>query len=114
MLGTIRVGADQQFLILRDIPVTRPDLLTRHHHVVAIDLGTALEVREVGARIGLREALTPSRLSPENPGQVKRLLLFIRAGDERGAPVVQTHEIGTDAGGVRSRVLLVPDDLLQE
>ena len=68
MLRGIWIRAHQQLLVIGDIPVAGPDLLARHQQVISHHLGPALEVGEVGARIGLRKALAPDGLAAQDPG----------------------------------------------
>src|ERR1035438_7878451 len=57
------VGADHQFAPVGGPAITGPDLLTGYNEVIAIEGGFGAESGEVGAGVGLGEALTPDLLA---------------------------------------------------
>src|SRR3546814_5170284 len=74
--------------------VGRPDLLTRHPPAVAVAPRRGLQRGQVGARVGLAEALTPDDLTPGDGGQVLRLLLGGAVAHDRWAHPVDPHVLG--------------------
>ena len=63
VLGRVGVGAREQLAELPDLPERAPDLAAGHHVVVAVADGAGREAGEVGAGVGLREALAPHLLA---------------------------------------------------
>ena len=57
--GDIRVGAGQQEAPVGEVGVARPDLVAGDDVLVAVALGPGAQRREVGAGVGLAEALAP-------------------------------------------------------
>jgi hypothetical protein len=106
----------------------RPDLLAVDHPLVAVELGLAAEVAEVGAGVGLAVALAPQVLTREDARQEVALLLLGTPLDDRVADHLDAeHVVGPtawDAGllellgqdhvferrEVRAAVLLGPGD----
>src|SRR5262245_34665146 len=82
--------------------------------MVAVDLGPRLQARQVGARVGFGESLTPDDVATQDPGQMICFLRLAAAGDQRRAGVLQADEPSGDLGGADAGVLLVPDELLHE
>src|SRR5262249_28672186 len=107
-----RIGPNQELLELGDVSEARPDLLSGDDEVVAVDLGARLERRQIGAGVGLREALAPHHVAAQDARQMVRLLLVAAARDERRARVLQADEAGVDVRSAGPRILLVPDQLL--
>ena len=111
VLGHVRVGPDEHLLVIGDLGVARPELHAVHHEVVAVALGRGPEGREVGAGIGLREALAPDGFAAQDRREPPGLLLIGAAGDERGPRVAHAHEQRVHMGDPGPRGLLVPDHL---
>src|SRR5262245_19420 len=114
VLGRRRVGADEELLKVGDLGEARPDLLPAHDQLVAVDDGARLQGGEIRAGARLGEALAPHHLAAQDPREMKALLLFGPASDERRAAVVQTDEESRGLEHASERVLLVPDELLRE
>ena len=112
VLGRVRVGADEQLAVVRDLGVRRPDLLAVDHVVVAVADGATAQRREVRAGVGLGEALAPDLLAAKDPRQVRLLLLGRRLGDERRAGVQQPDEVHPDVRRLRPLALLEEDEVL--
>src|SRR5262249_20857798 len=108
------VRPHQELLELGDVAEAGPDLLARDDQLLALDHGARLETCQIGARVRLREPLTPDDVAAQDAREMERLLLLAAAGDERRPGVVQADERGRDLGGAGARVLLVPDHLLHE
>jgi hypothetical protein len=75
VLGRARIGPHEQEAPVRDVAHARPDLLAVHDVVIAVSHRAGLEVREVGARVGLGEALAPHLVGGEDVPQMALLLL---------------------------------------
>ena len=90
-----------------------PHLLTGDHPLVAVEHGARLDVREVGARVRLGEALAPQLLDRLDLREEPALLLVGAELDERGREQALAEE-RDPRRRVRPRVLLVEDHLLGE
>src|SRR5207249_6634986 len=108
------VGAHQELLELRHVREAGPYLLPADDQDVALDDGARLQARQVGARVRLREALTPDHLAAQDGREMRRLLLLAAARDEGRTGVVQADEERRDGGRAGARVLPAPDELLHE
>ena len=75
VLGHVGVGAGQHEDPVGEVAGRGPDLLAVDHPLVAVELGPAAEVAEVGAGVGLAVALAPEVLAREDARQEVRLLL---------------------------------------
>src|SRR5204862_6746311 len=75
VFGKIGIGARDQHAEVAELRRRRPDLLTVDHELVAVAFRAALQAREVGARPGLAEELTPRVLPGEDAPQPGVLLL---------------------------------------
>ena len=110
-LGRLGVGAHEQEAPLGGVGVRRPDLLAVHDVAVAVANGAGAQRGEVGAGVGLGEALAPVDLAGDDRRQVQRLLLGRAVGHERRADPVGVHVLAAawlaDAPG-----LLADDQLL--
>ena len=91
----------------------RPHLLTGDHPLVAVALGAGLHVGEVGAGVRLGVALAPDLGAGEDPGEEPALLL-VGAEVDDGRPEKPLADDPDAPRALRSRVLLVEDDLLRE
>ena len=93
------------------VGVAVPDLLPVHHVVVAVAHRAGLERREVGARLGLGEALAPQHVARGHAREVAGLLLGRAEAHDQRADVVEVHVLRTArlAGGPH---LLPHDGLL--
>ena len=89
-----------------------PDLLTRHHVVVAVALRPRPQGGEVRPGGRLREALAPDVLAPEDPGKVEAALFLGALGDQGRSRVHHPDEVDADVRGVGAGVLLEVDELL--
>ena len=75
VLGDVGVGAGEHEDPVGQVAGAGPDLLAVDDPLVAVELGPAPEVAEVGAGVGLGVALAPQVLAGEDAGQEVRLLL---------------------------------------
>src|SRR5262249_26892316 len=87
------VGAGEEGAAARDLRVARPDLLPGDDEVVAVELGARPHGREIAARVGLAEELTPDLLARENGGQETALEPLVAVGDERRSRVVDPDPV---------------------
>ncbi len=91
----------------------RPHLLTVEHVRVAVEDGARLEIGEVAARVGLREALAPELVGvqdlAEMPGLLRRRAVAHQGGTEHG-DAAAIHGLGR----LRAGHLFVEDDLLHD
>ena len=95
-------GADPRLLAVHDVVVAGP--------VVAPDRGGA-HVGQVGARLGLAEALAPVLVGAEDPGEPTLLLLLGAPLEDHRADL--PHPVGVvDAGSAHARHLLGVDRVL--
>ena len=102
VLGRVGVGAGEQEAVVGVLGLGGPDLLAVDDPLVAVELGLALQAGEVGAGVGLGEALAPRRLALEDAGEELLLLLLgpplqDRRADEGVAEEVAAHR-GADPG----------------
>src|SRR5260221_164376 len=91
----------------------RPYLLAVDHPLVAVEIGAGLDVGQVGARVGLRVALTPDVGTAQNARQEPALLRLVPEMHDRRAE----QSFADDADASRStcpRVFLVEDHLVQQ
>src|SRR5438046_538045 len=114
MARRLGVGAHEELLELRPVREAGPYLLPADDQHVALDDGARLQARQVGARVRLREALTPDHLAAQDGREMRRLLLLRPARDEGRAGVVEPDEERRDVGRAGARILLAPDELLHE
>jgi hypothetical protein len=94
VLGGARVGAGQQEDVVGVLGLRGPDLLAVDHPLVAVELGLRLERGEVGAGVGLAEALAPRHLAREDLGQELLLDLLAAPLEDRGADEGVAEEVG--------------------
>ena len=76
-LDGARVGAEQEEAPLGEVRRGDPDLLAVDDVLVAVGDGRGAQVREVGAGLGLAEALAPVLVGREDAGQPLLLLLGV-------------------------------------
>ena len=114
MLRHVGVGANKQLLPVGDRGEARPDLLSGHHQLVAVDHCPGAQARQVGPGFGLGEALAPHDVAAQDRQQMFAALGVVAASDERRAGMAEPDEPRVDGGQPRARVLLVPDQLLGE
>ncbi len=91
----------------------RPHLLTRDHPLVSVAHRAGLHVGEVGAGVRLGVALAPDLGAGEDPGEEPALLL-VGAEVDDGRSEKPLADDPDAPRALRSRVLLVEDDLLRE
>ena len=106
----VRVALRDEDAKVCDVGERRPDLLPVHDVGVAAPLGAGARGREVGAGIGLREALAPDLLGREDLREMRLLLLVAAVGHDRRACHAEPDHADV-ARGVRPRHLLVEDRL---
>src|SRR5699024_9156176 len=70
-------GSNQAEYPVRPMPDGGPDLLTVHHVMVAIALGSGPKGGQIGSRPGLRIPLTPEVIQIQN---TRKESLFLRGG----------------------------------
>jgi hypothetical protein len=96
------VGAHHQFAPVGGPAVAGPDLLTGYHEAIAIEGGFGAEGGEVGAGVGLGEALAPDLRATEDFGEIALLLGFAAEGDQGGTDQFEAQDAGqgrrSDAG----------------
>ena len=105
MLGDVDVGAGKEHRLVGDLRAGGPHLLTVDDEAVTVPHGSALQAREVGAGVGLREQLAVRVGAVQHPGQQAPTLLVGAMLEHR-----RRGEGGTqpDRGGHRSEVLNRP------
>ena len=81
--GGVCVRADEQEAAVRDVRERRPDLLPVHDEHVVLHARLRAEGREVGAGLGLREALAPDLVGGEDRGEEARALRVGAVRDDR-------------------------------
>ena len=112
-LGDVGVGAHEHLAVVGDVAEAGPDLLAVDDVVVAVADGARAQAGEVGAGVGLGEALAPHvRRRCRMPRQVALLLLVGALGDERGAAVEQPDEVHAHVRRTRPLALLDVDEVL--
>ena len=111
VLGGLGVGAGEEVDVLGEVGAGGPDLLAVDDELVAVDLGAGLEGGEVGAGVGLGEALAPDVLRGGDAGKVALLLLLGAVDDERGAELVG---LSVEHGGAPVGELFLENGLLDE
>ena len=111
VLGGVGVGAGDEHAPLRELGQGRPDLLPGDDPFVAVLDGAGLQRGEVGARLGLREALAPDLVGVEDRLQVALLLLVGAVGDDHRAAHRQAEHVGR-ARRLQARGLADEDRLL--
>ena len=94
MLGGVGIGAGDQHAPLRVLGEGRPDLLPADHPFVAVLDRARLQRGEVGAGLGLGEALAPDLLAGQDRLQVALLLLLGAVGDHDRAAHRQAEHVG--------------------
>ena len=98
VLRGVRVGAGQHEDVVGEAGLGGPDLLAVDDPLVAVQLGLGLEPGEVGAGIGLGEALAPGDLPAEDLGDELLLLLLGPPLQDRGADEGVAEEVGPHRG----------------
>ena len=111
MLGRVGVGAADGEDPLGVMSERGPDLLTVEHPLVAVEHRARLDVGQVGAGVGLAEALAPQLLAPQDRRK-EALLLLGRAEGHDGRAQQALAEEAHPRRGVGLGVLLVEDQLL--
>ena len=111
MLGGVGVGAGDEHAPLRELGEGRPDLLPGDDPFVAVLDRARLQRGEVGAGLGLGEALAPDLLGGEDRLQVALLLLVGAVGDDDRAAHRQAEDVGR-ARRLQARGLADEDRLL--
>ena len=81
----VRIGAREQDHVVGGFRLAGPDLLAVDDELVTLEPGGGGERCEVGARLGLREALAPHDLPAQDAGQELLLLLLGAPRQERRA-----------------------------
>ena len=97
VLGGVGVGAGDEHAPLRELGEGRPDLLPGDDPFVAVLDRAGLQRGEVGAGLGLGEALAPDLLGGEDRLQVALLLLVGAVGDDHRAAHRQAEDVGRAA-----------------
>ena len=69
VLRRVGVGADEQLAVVGDVAVRRPDLLAVDDVIVAVAHGAGAQRGEVGAGVGLGEALAPHLFTAQDRGR---------------------------------------------
>ena len=69
VLRRVGIGAGEQEAVVGVVAAGRPDLLPVDDPLVAVEHGRRLQAGQVGARVGLAEALAPAHLAAEDLGQ---------------------------------------------
>ena len=107
--GVVRAG--QHAAPARELPPGDPGLLPAEHEVVAAVLSAGSQRREVGAGVGLGEALAPDLVGGQDRRDVPAPLLVAAEAQQRRPEHVEADDVRElrRAGG---RELLVDDDLL--
>ena len=113
VLGGVGVGAGDEHAPLGVLGEGRPDLLPGDDPFVAVLDRLRLQRGEVGARLGLGEALAPDLLGGEDRLQVALLLLVGAVGDDDRAAHRQAEHVGR-AGRFLARRLADEDRLLDQ
>src|SRR4029453_19389532 len=118
-LGSVRPSrmiesayCDHEAYRIRVLRARGPHFLPVDQVMVAAVLGARAKARQVGAGPGLGEALGPDLVRVEDLRQVLALLLVGAPVDDGRAHEVEPH--ARQHRGVRPRVLLVPDDPLED
>src|SRR3546814_4774432 len=93
---------------------SRHDLRSVDDQFVALDPPARLDAGKVRPRAGFRKALAPDRLAVQDTRQVIGFLRLARIKDQRRAAMVDADEVGADPRRMRLRILLQPDDLLDD
>ena len=101
VLRRLRVRARDEHAPLRVLRAARPDLLPGDPPAVAVGHRAGLERREVGARVGLGEALAPDLLAGEDRAE-EAVLLLVGAPDHQRRPAEQDAE-HVGGSGARAR-----------
>ena len=114
VLRRVGVGAHEQLAVVGDVRARAPDLLAGHDVLVAVARRLRAQRREIGAGLGLGEALAPHVLALEDARKVVRPLRVGSFGDERRAGVHQADEVDADVRRVGARVLLEVHELLAD
>ena len=111
VLGGVGVGADEEHAPVRLLGPAGPHLLPVDHVAVAVAHGAGLEAGQVGAGVGLGEALAPHLAIPD-PGEVP-LALLGGGVVEQGRGDVEDGDVEEGvAGDVAPSQLLGDHDLL--
>src|SRR4051794_17110430 len=108
--GRVRVRAGEHAAPARELPPGDPRLLAAHDEVVVVLDRARSQRREVGARVGLREALAPDRVRREDRRDVAAPLLVGAEAQQRGAEHVEPHDVD-ELGRAGGRELRAAPDL---
>ena len=98
VLRCVRVGAGQHEDVVGENGLGGPDLLAVDDPLVAVEHGLGLEAGQVGAGVGLGEALAPGDLPAEDLGDELLLLLLGPPLQDRGADEGVAEEVGPHRG----------------
>ena len=104
-------GPHEQLAEVRHLGVRRPDLLSRHDVLVAVEHRPRPERREVASGVRLRESLAPDLIASQDRRQEALLLLGSPLHRDRRSCVEEADEIHPDVGGVRPLELFYVDEL---
>ena len=88
VLRRVGLGAAEEEAPVGDVGVAGPHLLAVHDVVVAVTLRPGAERRQIGARAGLGEALTPELVAVHHRAQEALALRLAAVLEERGADQV--------------------------
>jgi hypothetical protein len=111
VLGDVGVRAGEQHAPLGLVRERRPHLLAGDDVLVALAHGSSLERGQVGARLGLAEALAPHLVGAQDRREEARLLVVGAVGDH-GRPAHRQPEHVGHLRGAGARDLLEEDRLL--
>ena len=98
VLGGVLVGPAQDEDVVGDEALGGPDLLTVDDPLVAVELGGGLQAGQVGAGVGLGEALAPGDGAGEDAGDELLLLLLGAPLQDGGADEGVAEEVATHRG----------------
>ena len=113
VLRRVGVGAGQQEDVVGVLRLGGPDLLAVDDPLVAVELGPGLEAGQVGAGVGLAEALAPGDLALEDARDELLLLLLGAPLQDGRADEGVTEEVAPQRGAGPGE-LLVQHDLLEQ
>ena len=113
VLRGVLVGAGEQHAPLRLVRVGGPDLLAGDLPAAVRLHRARLQRRQVGSRLGLREALAPDLVAGEDRVEVALLLLLVAVGDDDGAAHHQAQHVRRERHALAAE-LLVEDRLLDQ
>ena len=93
VLRRVGIGAHEQLAPAGQVPERVPHLLPVDDELVAVGHRPTLERREVGAGVGLAEALAPDVVASQHPRQEPALLLLGAPLDDRRCDVREADRI---------------------